>query len=442
MKRSTVHFRRKRFLIGLGYGLAGAATLGAAAVFSSAPAFLPWAVFATAYALLSFNAVEVNDRYLVSSSVMPLLTGGVAFAVESGSSVLGMCLIALLGAPSARDFREHRLVQPLANAGQLVVSAALAGASIDMVIGLAARFPGPPPVAMLVAAGGVGAVVHTAVNNPLVTLGVRLIYGTRAILPWEGMRAIVFSEGIMGMLGGLLGAVLLHTSVSVLPLILVVYVAGHMAFLSHARVRQAHESTLRAFVKSLETRDLYTRGHTERVAHFTRLMAEQLRLPPDRQAKLRVAALIHDMGKLAVPTRLIRTNAELDDEEYRQLRRATHAVDDLLSAVDFLRPLVDMTSGCHGRLTGEDFGQVGHVHTDAPTLDQQIIAVADSFDAMTSVRGYRMALSQEEVLALLRADGHPLYGWETIDALERGLAAVGERYGPHRLAGTLEARRG
>lgn len=437
-----MHYRRKRFLIGLGFGFAGAATLGGAALYSPAPAFVIWAVFAAAYTLLSLYAVEVNDRYLMSSSVMPLLTGGVVFAAQTGSAVFGLCLMALLGAPSVRDFRERRLIQPLANAGQLVVSAALAGISVDAVL----RFFGPPsgvpPVAVLVAAGGLAAIVHTAVNNPLVALGIRLIYGTRAVLPWEGMRGLIVSEGIMGMLGGLLGGVLLHTSVSVLPLILVVYVAGHMAFVSHARVRQAHESTLRAFVKSLETRDLYTRGHTERVAHFTRLMAEQLRLPADRQAKLRVAALIHDMGKLAVPTRLIRTNAELDDEEYRQLRRATHAVDDLLSEVDFLRPLVDMTSGCHSRLTGEDFGQVGHVHTDAPTLDQQIIAVADSFDAMTSVRGYRMALSQEEVLALLRADGHPLYGWETIDALERGLAAVGERYGPHRLAGTLEARRG
>jgi len=442
MNRTTVHPRRKRFLIGLGYGLAGAATLGVALVYSSPPPALLWFVFAPAYTILAFYAVEVNDRYLMSSSVMPLLTGGVVFASETGSAVLGMCLMALLGAPSLRDFRERRLVQPLANAGQLVVSAALAGVAIDIVLSVFGGQAGSDSLPLLIAAGGAAAVVHTAVNNPLVALGIRLIYGSRSVLPWEGMRGLIVSEGIMGMLGGLLGGVLLHTSVSVLPLILVVYVAGHMAFVSHARVRQAHESTLRAFVKSLETRDLYTRGHTERVAHFTRLMAEQLRLPADRQAKLRVAALIHDMGKLAVPTRLIRTNAELDDEEYRQLRRATHAVDDLLSEVDFLRPLVDMTSGCHSRLTGEDFGQVGHVHTDAPTLDQQIIAVADSFDAMTSVRGYRMALSQEEVLALLRADGHPLYGWETIDALERGLAAVGERYGPRRLAGTLEARRG
>ncbi len=425
--------RRKRFLVGLGFGTAGAVAVAVAAATSTMPPLLLWGFFTVAYVALSFSAVEVNDRILMSSSIMPLITGGIVFAVESGSATLGMVTMGLLGGPSLRDVRERRIAQPIVNCGQLALAALLAGGTMDLVLKVADRTSVGHSIGALVVAAGAAAVVNSMANNPLVRIAVRLFYGTRALQPWGGMAGIAATEGVQGMLGGLLGAVLLRTSLSVVPLIVVVYVIGHLVFVSHARVRQAHESTLKAFVKSLETRDLYTRGHTERVAYFSRLIAEQLHLSSDRQARLRVAALIHDMGKLAVPVELIRKPSGLDDDEYRVLRIASHAVDDLLSEVDFLRPMVEIASGCHARLTGEEFGQKGHVHTLSPSVDQQILVVADTFDALTSVRSYRMARSQDEALALLRSEAHPLYGRAAVEALQRGLAAVGERYGPARL---------
>lgn len=429
----TVSPRRKRFLIGLAFGSAGAVAAAAAAATSTMPPLLLWCFFGAAYVALSFFAVEVNDRFLASSSIMPVMTAGIVFAVESGSAVLGMVLMGVLGGPSLRDLRERRLVQPVVNSGQLALSALLAGGTIDLILAVAERAGLGHSVGVLALAAGAGAVVYSTVNNPLVRIAVRLFYGTRTLQPWAGMLGIATSEGAMGMLGGLLGAVLLRTSVSVVPLIIVVYISAHLAFVSQARVREAQESTLKAFVKSLETRDLYTRGHTERVAYFSRLIAEQLHLSADRQARLRVAALIHDMGKLAVPVELIRKASGLSDDEYRVFRTASHAVDDLLSEVDFLRPMVEIASGCHTRLTGEDFGQTGHTHTLSPSVDQQILAVADTFDAMTSVRGYRMARSQDEAIALLGSEAHAIYGRAAVDALQRGLAAVGERYGPAKL---------
>jgi hypothetical protein len=105
-------------------------------------------------------------------------------------------------------------------------------------------------------------------------------------------------------------------------------------------------------------------------------------------------------------------------------------VDDLLSEVAFLSPMVQICSGAHPRLSDEDFGQSGHSHTTRPTLEQKVLAVADAFDAMTSTRGYRMAFSQSKAFATLRDDDTPLYDNDVIDALERGLAAVGRSYGP------------
>jgi len=129
---------------------------------------------------------------------------------------------------------------------------------------------------------------------------------------------------------------------------------------------------------------------------------------------------------------------KLSDDEYRRLRTATHKVDDLLSEVDFLRPMIEVCSGAHPRLSGEDFGQIGHTHTRNPSLEQRVLAVADAFDAMTSVRGYRMAMSQQAAYDALRRDETALYDAEVVDALERSLVAVGETYGPPHLLVTGE----
>jgi HD-GYP domain-containing protein (c-di-GMP phosphodiesterase class II) len=136
------------------------------------------------------------------------------------------------------------------------------------------------------------------------------------------------------------------------------------------------------------------------------------------------------MGKLAVPVEIMEKQGRLTDFEYRNLRRASHKVDDLLSDVDFLRPMVNICSGAHPRLADEDFGQSGHVHTTKPSLEQKVLAVADAFDAMTSTRGYRMAFTQSRAFTTLREDETPLYDNDVIDALERGLIGVGQSYGP------------
>jgi HD-GYP domain-containing protein (c-di-GMP phosphodiesterase class II) len=95
--------------------------------------------------------------------------------------------------------------------------------------------------------------------------------------------------------------------------------------------------------------------------------------------------------------------------------------------------MVDVASGAHPRLPDESFGQEGHKHTKDPSLEQKVLAAADAFDAMTSTRGYRMAMSQKAALQALRDDPSPLYDPEVIDALSAALGDVGETYGPPHL---------
>lgn len=408
-------------------------------------ALATWALFAIAYAVLSLRSVEVNDRMLASSSVMAIATAATYFALRGDGAATAVVLIAAFGPFDSVDFKRRHIFQPAFNFGLLAISALASGLVVDFLLlndperGRTALLDVDPSGGVaffqVAAVGAAAAAVYAITNFIGLRTGVRIAYGKRNVMPWSGLGVILGSMTVMGILGGMLGAVLvLEESVAFLALILVVYGTGHTVFTSYAELRVAHESTLRGFVKTLETRDLYTRGHTERVAYFCRLVGSQLGFTGTQLEHMRWAALIHDMGKLAIPIELMQKQGKLTDDEYRRLRVATHKVDDLLSEVDFLRPMVEVASGAHPRLANENFGQVGHTHATDPTLEQKVLAVADAFDAMTSTRGYRMAMSQKAALKALREDPSPMYDTEVVDALATALGDVGETYGPPHLS--------
>ena len=153
------------------------------------------------------------------------------------------------------------------------------------------------------------------------------------------------------------------------------------------------------------------------------------------------AALIHDVGKLAVPRDLIRKPGKLTSEEYTELQRHAHVVEDILAEVEFLRPMVEIASAHHSHYDGSGYGGVGHTDGEEPPLEASILAVADAFDAMTSTRSYRMALSQSYAFSELRRNAGKQFHPEVV---EHFIAAIGDtkrRYGSPFLNDPEEARR-
>ncbi|HJR87967.1 MAG TPA: hypothetical protein VJ930_09975, partial [Acidimicrobiia bacterium] len=267
---------RRRVIVASSYATAGLFTLGALFAFDGRfPSFWRWLLFAVAFVVLEFNSVEVNDRLFQSSSVMVALTAGVVFALEGQSAALGMASIAALGPLVPQDLRDRRWFQPLANFGQLTVAAAVSGVVLDRML-LNVGFASPSDLSAIVLAGTVASLVYTLINWQLVALAVRVVYRSRDVLPWSQVPVLMASLLVMGVIGGLLGATMVFVQAAVTPLILIVYLIGHMSLSSFSQLREAHEATLRGFVKALEAKDLYTRGHTERVAYFAQLIGRQL----------------------------------------------------------------------------------------------------------------------------------------------------------------------
>jgi hypothetical protein len=432
---------RRRLIVAASYATAGVATLSALFIVDGRfPSSWRWFLFAAVFVVLEYKAVEVNDRLLQSSGVMVALTAGVVFALEGHSAALGMATIAALGPLVPDDLRERRWFQPMANFGQMVLTAGLSGLVLDVLladVGIATR----SELSAIVVAGTLASLVYTVLNWQLVALAVRLVYRSRDLVPWSKLPELVASLLTMGVVGGLLGTTMVFAQAAVTPLILVVYLLGYTSLSSFSQLREAHEATLRGFVKALEAKDLYTRGHTERVAYFAQLIGKQLHFSGTQLERIRWAALIHDVGKLAVPAELLRKKGRLSEDEYAEMQSHAHLVEDILAEVDFLQPMVEIASGHHSNFDGTGYGGSGHRHGQRPSLESSILAVADAFDAMTSTRSYRMALTQSFALDELRRNAGAQFDPLVIDALEQALVEVGETYGSSHLDNEELARR-
>jgi HD-GYP domain-containing protein (c-di-GMP phosphodiesterase class II) len=445
----------RRNLLAVVYLVAGVLAIAVALRLGVLPPKSGWPVFgmfAFTHAVFEWRSTEINDRMLMSSAVMVAFSAAMYFSIQSGfapGAVVPSTLIVASGALTSGDIGERRIARPVFNFGQMAVTGLCAGWVIDTIAGpgFSARVaqllhePAPlsltlrselfTPVVVVGVAGLVAATASTLVSAAAVRLAVTVLYGRQHLQPWSQISYVLGAQVVQGIVGAFLGAVLAtEGSGALIPLALVVFLIGNMVFSSLGELRIAQESALSGFVKTLEARDLYTRGHTERVAEFTRLIGEQLHFSGTQLEQMRWAALIHDVGKLAVPTEIMRKQGLLNDDEYRDLRIATHKVDDLLSEVDFLAPMVDICSGIHPRLAHEDFGQRYHRHSTTPSVEQSVLAVADAFDAMISTRTYRMAMSQSTALHRLESSSDRLFLPEVVSALRRGLEKSGARFGP------------
>jgi putative nucleotidyltransferase with HDIG domain len=182
---------------------------------------------------------------------------------------------------------------------------------------------------------------------------------------------------------------------------LVVLAAGASRELERRR-REAHSTFLETLVTLAETvdlRDPYTAGHSQRVAAYSRRLALALRVAPEDVAKIENGALLHDIGKIGVPDAVLFKNGPLD-------RRERHLIEHhpVLGAKIIARvPHADEITPCvlhhHERVDGSGYpdGLIG----DAIPLGARIIAVADAFDAMTTDRPYRRALGADEAVVRL-----------------------------------------
>lgn len=203
-------------------------------------------------------------------------------------------------------------------------------------------------------------------------------------------------------------------------LVLAPLAVAQWAFRQYGDEVRSHERTLDALVASIEAKDPASVGHSARVAQLCEWMAEALGLGFRETQEARTAGMLHDLGKLAIPSRVLRLPRERNEAEQQVMaEHPIHAVD-MLGDIEFVRGSLDGIAHHHERYDGRGYPS-GLLGEQIP-LAARIIAVADAFDALTTERSYRAALSPDEAMAELHRRAGSHLDPHVVSALERALA--------------------
>ncbi|MEU6310171.1 HD-GYP domain-containing protein [Streptomyces sp. NPDC047014] len=192
-------------------------------------------------------------------------------------------------------------------------------------------------------------------------------------------------------LAGLMMAVMWRSPYG-LPAALLVLLPMYVScwvFAQYHRERAAHRATIRALVQAVDIKDRYTRGHSERVGQASTMIARELGMAEDRLEVVRIAGILHDVGKLGVPTRLLRKNGPLTPQERRTIELHPEYGHEMVRGIGFLGEARSAILHHHERVDGSGY-PYGLSGEQIPVL-ARVVAVADAFDAMTSTRSYSRA---------------------------------------------------
>jgi PAS domain S-box-containing protein/putative nucleotidyltransferase with HDIG domain len=185
------------------------------------------------------------------------------------------------------------------------------------------------------------------------------------------------------------------------------------------RLRRTMEGAVLAMGSVVERRDPYTAGHERRVAELAVAIAERMGMDAAEMDALRLAALIHDVGKISVPAEILSKPGRLNENEFALIKVHAQAGHDVLQSIAFDQPVAEMVLQHHERLDGSGYPQGLRGEEILPAA--RVIAVADVYEAMTSHRPYRPGLTQEAAVAELSEGAGSRYDPEAVEACLRVL---------------------
>ena len=179
-------------------------------------------------------------------------------------------------------------------------------------------------------------------------------------------------------------------------------------------------SSIRALAAAIDAKDPYTRGHSERVARYSAAIAREMGLPADEARKVRLSALLHDVGKIGVDDRIIRKPTALTDDEFELMKAHPSKGAAIMETIPQLADIIPGMKWHHEKWEGG--GYPDGLKGDQIPLQARIVAVADAFDAMTTTRPYQKAMEVSYVLERLREMSSKRFDGAVVDALARSHA--------------------
>ena len=375
----------------------GAVIAAAAIAIARGPfAGIQWSVVAALGLLLvacESTATLLNSRSLAWSANSIASLAAVVLIGPVGAALVGCCtLLGIRRGPS--------LPQRLFNTGMFALSAYLAGRAF-LLFGGHVGTPQPRSFPAIIGPFAAAAVVHVVVNFSLLrgVLWVTREPGAPAGRVGLDFKLLLTDLGY-GAFGLLIAALWSVLGPFTPVLVLIPVFVARWAVAQFAAQQRAYEATVSALCQAVETKDFYTRGHSERVSRGSVMIAKEIGMRAERVEAIRYAGMLHDVGKLGVPTSVLEKNGSLTDDEYAAIQLHPMRGLDIVREIGFLDEALAGIMHHHERIDGKGY-PMGLAGDEIPEF-ARVLAVADAFDAMTSNRSYRGARPVPEAVTELR----------------------------------------
>ena len=385
--------------------------------------------------LLSRALLVLAVLFMICDSTPTTLTSRQsAWSPSSAATLAAVVLLgpggaALVGATSLISLRRGGLRERAFNGAMYALSAYAAGEAYLALgghIGVPKLgfFPG------IILPFAVAAAVHVAVNHGLLWTMLLLLPPSGAS-PRRGrldlhLSLLLVSDLGYATLGLLIAALWDLVGPFAAVLVLIPLFVARWAMGQFAAQEGAYSATMAALCQAVETKDFYTRGHSERVSRGATMLARQIGMGAERVEAIRYAGMLHDVGKLGVPTKVLQKTGPLTEEELAAIQLHPMRGLEIVRQIGFLTEALDGIMHHHERMDGKGY-PMGLAGDEIPEF-ARVIAVADAFDSMTSTRSYRGARSVEEAVAELRKCSGMQFDPVLVDAF---IAALGrEHWGP------------
>lgn len=376
------------------------------------------AILAVLFLLCQSMPTRVASPVLVTVS----FSAGLASVVLVGPTGAGLVVLTTLFSLN----RGLPLVKRAFNAAQFVLSAYCAGV---VYVGLHGTYgvPRATDFPMLVGPYIASTLVYFLVNSLLVggvlALSGQIQFRSPKYLHRGPTVTHVANYVAYATFGLLIAALWAVISWAAVLLVLTPLVVARWAFAQYTEQQRAHEATLAAMCQAVETKDYYTRGHCVRVSKGSAMIAEELGMHADRVDAVRHAGMMHDVGKLGVPTRVLQKSGPLTPDELAAIQLHPMRGLEIVREIGFLDEATAGILHHHERIDGQGY-PMGLAGDEIPEF-ARIIGVADALDSMTSTRSYRGARPVPEALDELRKCAGAQFDPRMVDAL---IAAI-EREG-------------
>jgi HD domain len=368
------------------------------------------------------------------STPTPLAARQSAWSPSSSATLAAVVLLgpagaAVVGAVSVLSLRRELLAERLFNGAMYALSGYAAGVAFWALGGPHTRLPRSGMFPGIIWPFAVAAVVHVLANHSLIWGVLRLNRyerrSPRKVRTESSLPLLLVSDLGFAALGLVIAALWTVVHMFAAVIVLVPLFVARWAMGQFAEQQRAYAATMAALCQAVETKDFYTRGHSERVSRGSGMIARQISMRPDRAEAIRFAGMLHDVGKLGVPTKVLQKTGPLTEEEYAAIQLHPMRGLEIVREIGFLNEALAGIMHHHERIDGRGYpmGFAGH---EIP-LFARVIAVADAFDSMTSTRSYREARSIAQAVDELRKGAGSQFDPLLVDAFIAALESDGWR---------------